>query len=185
VWSVPNLSRSFLLHVIGPLLAYIGAANAFRASGLKMLEFELACPPSPRQLTLARLTVVLSYDLALGLLLSLLLWPSSGAGSPAPVLAAGFWLLSLHWLAPLLLGVGLTLLLSLRLPIGQAAALAYGAWLVLLALTLIGQNGLPGRAGGLPAPVELGLGLAGLALMFAAVLALPRALPWMLPHGRH
>ena len=72
-----------------------------------MLEFELASPPSPRQLTLARrLVVVLSYDLALGLLLSLLLWPRSGAG---------FWLLTLHWLAPLLLGVGLTLLLSLAL----------------------------------------------------------------------
>jgi hypothetical protein len=174
VWVVPNLSRSFILHVTGPLLAYIGTASAFRAGGLNMLEFELACPPSPRQLTLARLTVVLSYDLALGLLLSLLVWPQSGAG---------FGLLSLHWLAPLLLGVGLTLLLSLRISIAQAAAVTYTGWLVVLLMTLVGQNGVQGAASAIPPGEELALAAAGLALIAAMLAALPRAVAGLLPHG--
>ena len=50
----PGLNQTFLLQVIGPLLSYLGTASAFRGIGLGMLEFELACPPTPRQLTLAR-----------------------------------------------------------------------------------------------------------------------------------
>ena len=176
VWAAPNLSRSFLLYVIGPLLAYIGTASAFRASGLMMLEVELACPPSARQLTVARLSVVLSYDLALGLLLSALLWPGSGAG---------FWLLTLHWLAPLLLGIGLTLLLSLRAPIARAAAITYTGWLALLMLALIDGNGVQSAVSAIPPGAELGLGLAGVALMGLALLALPRAVPGLLPRRGH
>src|SRR5262249_5783663 len=59
VAAAPNLGPALVLQVAGPLLAYIGTASAFRASGRHMLEFELACPPSPRQLTLARLILVL------------------------------------------------------------------------------------------------------------------------------
>src|SRR5262249_54274766 len=58
VAAAPNLGPALVLQVAGPLLAYIGTASAFRAGGLHMLEFELACPPSPRQLTLARLILV-------------------------------------------------------------------------------------------------------------------------------
>jgi len=172
VAAAPNLSRSLVLQVVGPLLAYISTASAFRAGGLHMLEFELACPPSPRQLTLARLGLVLSYDLGLGLLLNLLLWPQSGSA---------FWLLTLHWLAPLLLAAGLTLLLSLRLPIGQAAALTYTGWLVALALALINSNGVQSPISPIPAGAEVALGAAGLVLLAIMLLALPRAVPGMLP----
>jgi hypothetical protein len=174
VAAAPNLGPALVLQVAGPLLAYIGTASAFRAGSRHMLEFELACPPSPRQLTLARLILVLSYDLALGLLLTLLLLPGSGAA---------FWLLTLHWLAPLLLGMGLTLLLSLRLPIGQAAAIAYVGWLVMLAFLIV-NAGMQNPAAALPPAAEPAFGLAGLALLAVALLALPRAVNSLLPQSR-
>jgi len=61
----------------------------------------------------------------LGLALSLALW----AGGAGQVLA-----LTLAWLMPLLLVAGLALLLSLRLSVQAAASLAYGSWLVGLAI---------------------------------------------------
>ena len=70
-----------------------------------MLELELVCPPSPVQVTIARLVLVLGYDLALGLAWGLALWV---AGTPQ----------------------GLALLLSLRLFVKTAAARAYGGWLL-------------------------------------------------------
>lgn len=168
LWAGPILNPAPLLQVIGPLLAYLGAANAFRGTGLHMLEFELACPPSPRQLTLARLIIILSYDVGLGLLLSLPLGSESQAGP---------WPITLHWLAPLLLGVGLTLLLSLRLPIHQAAGFAYTGWLAALVLALIAQNG----SDAFSVPVELVLGSCGLAMIAFVLLSLPRCVSSLLP----
>ncbi len=79
------------------------------------------------QLALARLVIVLGYDVGLGLALSLALW----AGGAAQVLA-----LTLSWLMPLLLVAGLALLLSLRLSIQAAASVAYGSWLAVLAINV-------------------------------------------------
>ena len=93
-----------------------------------MLELELVCPPSPLQLVMARLVIVLGYDVGLGLALGLVLW----AGGAEHVLA-----LTLSWLMPLLLVVGLALLLSLRLPVQAAASLAYGSWLAILAMAMV------------------------------------------------
>ncbi len=172
ILSGPILNPTFLLQVIGPLLSYLGIATAFRGSGLHMLEFELACPPSPRQLTLARLVIVLCYDIALGLFLSLVLRVSSNFS---------FWLITLHWLAPLLLGTGLTLLLSLRIPVSRAAVISYVGWLVVLASALIEQNSVQTSVSVFSGLTELGFGLAGLAMLVGVILWLPKTVQCMLP----
>ncbi|GHO70232.1 hypothetical protein KSC_091240 [Ktedonobacter sp. SOSP1-52] len=130
VGSVVVLSKilsdqEMVLRASGPLLAYLGTLVAFRGRGARVLELELVCPPSPLQLVMARLVIVLGYDVGLGLALGLVLW----AGGAEHVLA-----LTLSWLMPLLLVVGLALLLSLRLPVQAAASLAYGSWLAILAI---------------------------------------------------
>ena len=107
-----QLGRAIALQIIGPLLSYLAAASVFRGIGLNVLEFELACPPSPRQLTVARLIIVLGYDIVLGLVASLILSLQGNEEIMA---------LTLHWVAPLFLVFGLTLLLSLRIPIQHAA----------------------------------------------------------------
>ena len=111
---------------LAPLLAYLSVASAFRGIRLHTLEWELACPPSAVQLIVARLVVVLGYDVGLGLLLSLVGW-AHGNGS--------FLLVTLDWLVPLLLVAGLALTLSLWLSILSATVLAYGSWLLLVLST--------------------------------------------------
>ena len=126
--GAPSSGQELLLRASGPFLAYLGTVIAFRGFMERVLECELVCLPSPVQLALARLVIVLGYDLSLGLALLLTLW----TGGAAQVLA-----LMLSWFMPLLLVAGLALLLSLRLSIQTAAALAYGSWLAVLAINTI------------------------------------------------
>lgn len=170
--SGTNLSQALVLQLIAPLLSYLGAASAFRAADLGMLEFELACPPSPRQLMLARLVIVLGYDIALGLLASLLLWSLGGVGLLA---------LILHWLAPLLLAFGLTLTLSLRMTVQRAATLIYVGWITIV-IVLWRTSGDGENLALFASSTELLLGLAGCTLLTGAVIALPRTASGLLPH---
>ncbi|HEY7125430.1 MAG TPA: hypothetical protein VH540_15860 [Ktedonobacterales bacterium] len=164
--------QSLLLRALGPLLVYLGTITVFRGASLRVLEFELSCQPTPVQLTLARLLIVLGYDVGLGLLLSLALW-SLGSG--------GFLLLTLHWLMPLLLVAGLALLLSLRLDVYRAASLAYGGWLALLLLDM--QAPVFGSPPIVPLTslAEVIFGLAGVACLALALLRLEQNLARMLP----
>ena len=161
--------QALVLRISGPLLALLGTIVAFRGRGARVLEMELVCLPSPLQLAIARLVIVLGYDVGLSLALSLLLW-AGGSGQ--------VWALTLSWFTPLLLVAGLALLLSLRLSIQGAASLAYGSWLAFLALSTISSLQVL-----LLAPALLVLpgciGLAGLAL---ALLRMHADMHHLLPH---
>lgn len=162
--------RFFYLRAIGPLLAYLGTVSAFRGTQLRVLEFELVCLPTPWQLALARLVIVLGYDVGLGLLLGLMIW-AGGAGS--------FLALTLSWLMPLLLVAGLALLLSLRLSMPVAAALAYGGWLAVLVLDTTASL----QTLALTPISEALLGGIGLALLAIALLRLRAAMSHLLPRA--
>lgn len=165
-----NLSQAVVLQIVAPLLCCLGATSAFR--GLEFKTLELACPPSPRQLTIARLVIILSYDIILGLTASLLLLSQAGDG---------LMMLSLHWLAPLLLVYGLTLLLSLRIPAHYAAALTYAGWLAVLILIIANKNGIRSPSNIFSSMTELGFGLTGLVLICVAIVFLPKAIMGWLP----
>jgi hypothetical protein len=150
------------LRALAPLLAYLSVASVFRGAGLHTLEWELACPPSALQLISARLVIVLGYDIALGLLLSLVAW-GQGEGS--------FLMVTLHWLVPLLLVAGLALALSLRFSVPVAVGVPYGAWLALLIVTAGSQGSVLSPRG------EVALGLAGIALLAFALWRLTRQIP--------
>ncbi|HEY7127512.1 MAG TPA: hypothetical protein VH540_26530 [Ktedonobacterales bacterium] len=157
-----------LLRAIGPFLAYLGTVVAFRGIGMQVLELELVCLPSLLQLALARLVIVLGYDLGLGFAFGLALW----ASGTAQVLA-----LLLSWFMPLLLVARLALLLSLRLSAQAAASLAYGSWLAVLSLdTLSPLQVLP-----LTPLSEALLGGLGLALLAIALLCLHTGMYRLLP----
>ena len=172
VLSEANLGRALVLQIIGPLLCYLGAASVFRGIGLNVLEFELACPPSPRQITVARMIIVLGYDLILGLVASLILSLQGNEGIMA---------LTLHWVAPLFLVFGLTLLLSLRIPIHYAAMFSYTGWLALLILAMIGHNGIQSSISTFSTVTELGFGASGLVMMGTLIIFLPKAIAGLLP----
>jgi hypothetical protein len=76
--AAPDLSRSLVLLLAGPLLAYLGTAAGFRGEGLRVLEVEFACPVTPRQLTIARLLVIVGYQTAVGMVLTALLSATGG-----------------------------------------------------------------------------------------------------------
>ena len=157
-------SQGILLRAFGPLLAYLSTVSAFRAADVQVLEFELVCPPSLLQLTIARLVIVLSYDVGLGLLLSLLFW----MGRSTSVLN-----LTLSWLMPLLLVAGLALLLSLWMKVRTAALLAYSGWLAALVVSIAV------RSDGYAAPLlslsgAVVTGLIGLVLLVIALLCLAK-----------
>jgi hypothetical protein len=164
---IPN--QELVLRASGPLLAYLGTTIAFRGSGLRVMELELVCLPSPLQLVLARLVIVLGYDVGLGLALSLALW----AGGTEQVLA-----LTLSWLMPLLLVAGLALLLSLRISIQAAASLAYGGWLAVLAITTTSHS----QTLLLTPALEVLLGGVGLAGISIALLRFHTNMYRSLPH---
>lgn len=148
--------QTLVLKAGGPLLAYMATIVAFRGRGRRVLELELTCLPSPLLLALARLVIVLGYDVALGIALSLVLW---ARGSDQVLL------LTLSWLMPLLLVAGLALLLSLRFSVEAAASLAYVGWLGYLAIST--TSGL----WALLSASELStLGLAGMAMLSIALL---------------
>ena len=162
--------EALVLRIGGPLLAYLGTAAAFRGRGARVLELEFTCIPSPVQIVLARLVIVLGYDVALALGLSLVLW----AGGSAQVLS-----LTLSWLMPLLLVAGLALVLSLRLPLQTGVSLAYTGWLAFVGITAFGW---------VPAPVSAlvllgGAGGVGVALVAIALARLPGEVHRCLPLG--
>jgi hypothetical protein len=149
--------QEVVLRASGPLLAYLGTIVAFRGREARVLELELVCLPSPPQLALARLVIVLGYDVGLGLALSLVLW----AGGAGHVLV-----LTLSWLTPLFLVAGLALLLTLRLSVRVAASLAYGIWLAILVISTISNlQALLLAPGLLVLPGCIGLALLALALL--------------------
>jgi hypothetical protein len=176
----------FFVRALGPLLAYLGITTVFRGIRLHTLECELVCPPSALQLTIARLVIVLGYDVGLGCCLGLALWLRTVPGAPGDV---GFLALTLHWLTPLLLVAGLALVLSLRLPVGMAAGVAYLGWLSALGLFYSISSSLADSAAqpyprtppAIPLGVELALALAGLALLTVGTWRLPTSVSRLLP----
>jgi hypothetical protein len=178
VGSTPNGqnvgAQELVLRASGPLLAYLGTVIAFRGIGAHVLECELVCLPSPLQLALARLVLVLGYDITLGLALCI----SLVAGGAGDVLT-----LMLSWFMPLLLVTGLALLLSLRLSIQTAASVAYGSWLAILALDAISNaqsiQAVPLLA--LTPSSETLLGGLGVALLAFVLLRLRDDMPHLLP----
>jgi len=149
-------SRSLIFYLVGPLLAYIGMQGAFSSASARVAELELATPISPRRLTLARLVVMLGYQVAVGVVLSLFLSLSESGALLA---------LTSTWLMPLLLASGLTLILSVRMPVHRAATIVYAVWMlvVLAGWRLHG----PDIAVGLP--IEAAMGAAGLILIATAL----------------
>ncbi|MHB8598058.1 MAG: hypothetical protein ACYDER_14740 [Ktedonobacteraceae bacterium] len=85
-----------VLRLSGPLLAYLGTIVAFRGRGARVLELELVCLPSPLQLVIARLVIVLGYDVGLCLALALVLWVG-GIGDVLALFSPGSCPCSWSW----------------------------------------------------------------------------------------
>ncbi len=106
---------------VAPLLAAMGTCYAFRGVGDGTNDLERTCPVNQVSLVLARLLLVVSYDIFLGLVASLMLWQWQ------PGLALGQMIFS--WLAPLLFLTGLALILTIRLGALPGSGLTLFVWI--------------------------------------------------------
>lgn len=172
--SQPGDVAAFALRALGPLLVSLGVGIAFRGIGRNTVEWELACPPSALELIVARLVIVLGYDIALGTCLSLL----GGRFAGGEV-----WVVTAHWLAPLLLVAGLALALAPRWGFQRAATWAYMGWLGALVLAASMPRILDVATVGslLTVTTDLVLGIVGVALCAVALARFARQEPAWLP----
>jgi hypothetical protein len=131
LWLDPVVSPLLLT---APPLAALGVGYAFRAIDTGMAELERACPAHPVELALARLLLVVGFDLVLALLL--LPW---NAGTP--LVSGGDVGLILDWLAPLLLSSGVSLLCTQRYGVLAGTSAGLGLWGVYLGLHLLVDQG--------------------------------------------
>ncbi|MCE5286831.1 MAG: hypothetical protein LLG02_13435 [Pelosinus sp.] len=114
-----------------PLLGILTVIYQFRAQQNHMNELEAACPYTPAQLASARISVVLVYDILLCL-------------AATSIVSYGedyvLWQVVTHWLAPLLLTLGIALLGSLRFGIFGGSLLSTAAWAFNLAASKDGNS---------------------------------------------
>jgi hypothetical protein len=110
------------VRVLSPLVAAAGLAVIYGPEYDPAVELALATPTSPRQILLARLTLVYGYNLLLAMTASL------GLLAMVPVEMLGQ--LILGWLGPMTFLSALALVLSLWIGTANAIAIAYGGWLL-------------------------------------------------------
>ncbi len=162
------------LSLLAPLAAAIGIAMIYGQENDPALELTLATPTSPRLVVVARLVVVLAWDLGLALAASAILAILDGPAVFMPVVST--------WLGPMLLLGCLALLLSLFVH----SSLAIGGSMVLWLARAVAATGEPhvGNLGGLTdvlnaawqtSPLTLGLALL---LLAAAVFLTPYREPF-------
>jgi hypothetical protein len=130
-----------VVRVLSPLIAAACMAALYGPEHDPALELALATTTSPRQVLLARLTLVYGYNLLLAATASLVLLALVPVGTLGQVIVS--------WLGPMTFLSALALVLSLWLGTAHAVAIAYSAWLAQLMAggILIDANAL------LPGPV--------------------------------
>ncbi len=110
------------LSLLAPLGAAVGVALIYGAENDPGMELALASPTSPRIVVVARLVLVLAWDIALALAASAVLAVVNGPELFVPIVAT--------WLGPMLLLGCLVLLLSLVAQSSVAIGTAMVIWVV-------------------------------------------------------
>ncbi|HHW10395.1 MAG TPA: hypothetical protein GXX29_10510 [Firmicutes bacterium] len=118
------------LFIVAPLLAALGVAFAFRSYNSRVAAWEQSCPITPMQLVIGRLSVVVAYDIILGMISSLF---TAWQGLPAPLV-----MIICAWLLPLIAFAAILLLFTIHLDSKSAAAIGVLIW---LAFTLVTHGG--------------------------------------------
>ncbi len=113
-----------------PLLGILTIMYQFRSNYNHMDELEAACPYTRSQLAAAKLLVVLGYDI----LLCLILTPFVNMGNYM------LWQIIIHWLAPLILTLGIALFCSMQFGIWGGCLISTAVWAANLAISKNGKN---------------------------------------------
>ncbi|HPH97709.1 MAG TPA: hypothetical protein PKW33_15910 [Anaerolineaceae bacterium] len=118
-----NIPDPVILWLVTPVVALVGIHYGFQSVIHRVSELEAAAPISPLRLSLARLMIVLIYDILLLSAFSLFLISQGEAGGSLTDLI-------LHFLSPLLLVSGVALTCSLRWSMRVSLTVGYTVWMV-------------------------------------------------------
>lgn len=116
------VGKEVIIQVLAPLVAAASIAMIFGPANDPAGELMVSLPTSPRQILLARLSIVFGYNFALALAASILLLPVF----PYLVLPT----LIISWLAPMTFISALALFLSIHYGAENAIIAAYGVWIM-------------------------------------------------------
>lgn len=118
-----------------PVLSAVSVAYAFRSIGHGPGELEMSCPVTPAQLVAGRMTIVLTYNVVMGLALTLAMTMTltagglaAGLGDFTDVVNGRFVSTVLSWLMPLLLLSAISLHLSVTKGSLPATVVSAGLW---------------------------------------------------------
>ncbi len=111
-------SPRFLI-IASPFLGLLTLFYEYRSQIYTVEEIEASCFYSPAQVATARILVVLSYNLMLCTVATVIIGPAYNIV---------FWNLMLNWLAPLLLMLGVALFTSLKFGITGGCMMAGALW---------------------------------------------------------
>jgi hypothetical protein len=116
------VGKEVIIQALAPLVAAASIAMLYGPENDPGMELMYSIPTSPRQILLARLVIVFSYNFGLALAASICLIPVL----PGLFLSA----LILSWLAPMTFLSALAFLLSIHLGAENAIIAAYSAWIL-------------------------------------------------------
>lgn len=116
------VGKEVIIQVLAPMVAAASIAMIFGPSNDPVSELMGSVPTSPRQILLARLSIVFGYNLLLSLIASVCLLPVF----PALLLPQ----LVMSWLAPMTFISALALFLSIYFGTENAIIVAYGVWIL-------------------------------------------------------
>jgi hypothetical protein len=154
-------SGSLPLVLISPIVAAIGVAFIYGPAVDPALEIELATPASTRLILLARLVLIFGFNLALGLMGSVVL-----AGLRSEV---SLWPLVMAWLAPMAFLSALAFMLTILLADpGIGVLVSLGLWAVQSMGQVVTRSGISWNLPDLTA-VEVRPWLWALTLLFFAL----------------
>jgi len=117
-------SPRFLI-IASPFLGLLTLLYEYRAQIYTVEEMEASCCYSPAQVATARILVVLSYNLMLCTVATVIIGPAYNIV---------FWNLMLNWLSPLLLMLGVALFTSLKFGITGGCMMAGALWITQITL---------------------------------------------------
>jgi hypothetical protein len=154
-------SFQFLV-AVSPFLGILTLLHEYRAQIYMVEEMEAVCRYSPAQVAAARIIVVLGYNVILGTAATLLVGPTHNMI---------VWKLIINWLGPLLLFLGISLAVSVKLRVFGGCLAAAAVWLAQITLMEGGSflqllsPDLTGVVGDV-ASMVLGMGLICISLRF-------------------
>ncbi len=116
------VGKEAIIQALAPLVASASIAMIFGSENNPAMELMMTTPTSPRQLFLARLAIVFSFNFIISCIVSVCLLPV--------IPGLDLWPMIMGWLAPMSFLSAMAMFLSIYIGSENAIIATYGAWVL-------------------------------------------------------